>query len=248
MASTSVSTLVIFIAAVSVAAGVSGVLVDTVGGIADSVDQKGVDVANQIDTDVEIITDLGSDATEPVVLIAEDQRRLADLFTSVLTDDYEVRTAYDGETAIELHDPDVDVVLLDRNMPDTSGDEVLQHVCNAPGTCGVAMITAVEPALDIADMRFDEYIVKPIDIDELGSLVETLRQRTACDEVLQRHYRLTSKIALLEKHLHAAELAASEEYQHLQAELTEIDRTMSGTVDDLDSADVGAILRSDSHT
>ncbi len=189
-----------------------------------------------------------SDATEPVVLIAEDQRRLADLFTSVLTDDYEVRTAYNGETATELYDSDVDVALLDRNMPDTSGDEVLRHIRDAPGTCGAAMITAIEPALDIADMGFDEYMVKPIDTDELGSLVETLRQRTACDEALRRHYRLTTKIALLEEHLHAAELTASEEYQHLQAELTEIDRTMSGTVDDLDSADVGAILRSDSHS
>ena len=183
-----------------------------------------------------------------VTLVVDDEPGVADSYAAFLEEEYEVRTAYSGEQALSKLDADVDVVLLDRNMPDTSGDEVLQHVCNAPGTCGVAMITAVEPALDIADMRFDEYIVKPIDIDELGSLVETLRQRTACDEVLQRHYRLTSKIALLEKHLHAAELAASEEYQHLQAELTEIDRTMSGTVDDLDSADVGAILRSDSHT
>lgn len=189
-----------------------------------------------------------SDNTEPVVLVAEDQRRLANLFTSVLSDDYEVRTAYDGETAIELHDPAVDVVLLDRNMPDASGDEVLRHVREAPGVCGVAMVTAVEPALDIADMGFDEYMVKPVDITELDSLVETLRQRTACDEALRRHYRLTTKIALLEEHLHPAELTDSEEYQRLQAELAEIDRRVSATVGDLDSADVGAILQPDSTT
>ncbi len=192
-----------------------------------------------------------SDATEPVVLIVEDERDTADAFASTLrreANSYEVRTAYGGETAIDTYGPAVDVVLLDRNMPGTSGDEVLRHIRDAPGTCSVAMVTGVEPTLDIADMGFDEYVVKPVRAGELGSLVETLRQRTACDEALRRHYRLTTKIALLEEHAVTAELTASEEYQRLQAELAEIDRDISETVDELDSTDVCAILRSDSTT
>jgi flagellar protein FlaG len=62
MASTSVSTLIIFIAAVSIAAGVSGAMVTTVGGIADSLDDRGEDVDADIDTEIEIISDPGSDA------------------------------------------------------------------------------------------------------------------------------------------------------------------------------------------
>jgi len=62
MASTSVSTLIIFIAAVSIAAGVSGAMITTVGGIADSLDEQGADVAADIDTEIEIISDPGSDA------------------------------------------------------------------------------------------------------------------------------------------------------------------------------------------
>lgn len=62
MAGGSVSELVIFIAAVSVAAGVSGAMVTSVGGIADAVDQQGADVARQIDTDVAVISDPGSGA------------------------------------------------------------------------------------------------------------------------------------------------------------------------------------------
>jgi flagellar protein FlaG len=62
MASTSVSTLIIFIAAVSVAAAVSGVMVSTVGDVAGSLDDRGADVAADIDTDVEIISDPGSGA------------------------------------------------------------------------------------------------------------------------------------------------------------------------------------------
>jgi flagellar protein FlaG len=62
MASTSISTLVIFIAAVSIAAGVSGVMVSTVGGISASLDDRGAAVAQSIDTEIEIISDPGSDA------------------------------------------------------------------------------------------------------------------------------------------------------------------------------------------
>ena len=76
MASASVSELVIFIAAVSVAASVSGVLVTTVGDVADSVDERGAAVSATIETDVEIISDPGSDAvyddgTETVTLLVK---------------------------------------------------------------------------------------------------------------------------------------------------------------------------------
>lgn len=62
MAGGSVSELVIFIAAVSVAAAVSGVMVTTVGGIAGSLDERGGDIAADIATDIEIISDPTTDA------------------------------------------------------------------------------------------------------------------------------------------------------------------------------------------
>lgn len=62
MASDSVSTLILFIAALSIAAAVSGTLVTSVGGLAEAVDARGVDVAEDIDTDIEIISDPGSSA------------------------------------------------------------------------------------------------------------------------------------------------------------------------------------------
>ena len=62
MASVSVSELVIFIAAVSVAAAVSGAMVTTVGGISGSLSEQGADVASDIATDIEVISDPGSGA------------------------------------------------------------------------------------------------------------------------------------------------------------------------------------------
>lgn len=62
MASDSVSSLILFIAAMLVAAGVAGTLVTNVNEISGSIDTYSGDVREQIDTDIEIISDPGSDA------------------------------------------------------------------------------------------------------------------------------------------------------------------------------------------
>lgn len=80
MASASVSELVIFIAAVSVAAAVSGALVTTVSDISNSVDERGADVASDLDTDIEIISNPGTgavydDGTDDVRLLVKNTGR-----------------------------------------------------------------------------------------------------------------------------------------------------------------------------
>lgn len=62
MAADSVSTLILFIAAMVVAAGVAGTLVTNVNELSNSVDAYSEDVTDKIDTDIEIISDPGSDA------------------------------------------------------------------------------------------------------------------------------------------------------------------------------------------
>ncbi|WP_126662324.1 flagellar protein G [Haloterrigena salifodinae] len=62
MASDSVSSLILFIAAMLVAAGVAGTLVTNVTEISGSIDTYSGEVREQIDTDIEIISDPGSDA------------------------------------------------------------------------------------------------------------------------------------------------------------------------------------------
>ena len=61
MAEVSVPSLIIFIASIVVAAGVAGVLVNTVSGIGTALNDRGVDVARDVRTDTEIISDPGSE-------------------------------------------------------------------------------------------------------------------------------------------------------------------------------------------
>ncbi|WP_408957129.1 flagellar protein G [Natrinema sp. 74] len=62
MASDSVSTLILFIAAMLVAAGVAGTLVTNVNELSNSIDTHSADVTEKINTDIEIISDPGSEA------------------------------------------------------------------------------------------------------------------------------------------------------------------------------------------
>jgi flagellar protein FlaG len=60
MASVSSSTLIIFIASILVAASVAGTMTNGVQRLSDALGDRSVDVSNEIQTDVEIISDAGS--------------------------------------------------------------------------------------------------------------------------------------------------------------------------------------------
>jgi DNA-binding response OmpR family regulator len=114
-------------------------------------------------------------AERPDVLIVEDERQLADLYEEWLEmAGYLVRTAYDGGAALKRLDPEVDVALLDRRLPEMRGKQILERIRDVDHDCSVAMVTAVEPEADIVEMGYDEYLVKPIEQSELEAVVEEL--------------------------------------------------------------------------
>ncbi|PSQ12069.1 hypothetical protein BRC93_03240 [Halobacteriales archaeon QS_5_70_15] len=177
------------------------------------------------------------------VLVVEDERALADIYASWLSERYEVSTAYDGETALGAYDESVDMVLLDRRLPGISGDEVLEYIRDAGHDCRVAMVSAVTPDFDIYGMGFDDYLVKPVSRAELLDLVERMLRVSDYDDGLGRYFALSSKLALLRSHRTEAELERSEVYTQLQAELEELDRELTDVVGEMSASDIGAVLR-----
>ena len=173
-------------------------------------------------------------ADKPLVLVVEDEPDLADLYATWLSNDYEVRVAYGGREALDNLDDQVSVVLLDRRMPDLSGDEVLAAIRERDIKCRVAMVTAVEPDFDIIKMGFDDYLVKPVSKDDLHDTVSNLLLRNEYDEGIQRLFALASKRALLESEKGEAALAENEEYQKLTDELEELRAEVDDTFSQLD--------------
>lgn len=161
---------------------------------------------------------MSSVATEsmPVVLVVDDDRRLVDLYVEGLSDDYTVRTAYDGEEALGKLDDEVDVILLDRRMPGLSGDEVLDSIRERGYDCRVVMVTAVDADIDIIDMEFDGYITKPVTIEELQDTVsKTVSAVGDDDDAVREYHRLLTKKYTLDSEMGISELQEHPEYTEL---------------------------------
>lgn len=178
------------------------------------------------------MTDDGSvpvDGAEPTVLVVDDEADLAELYRVYLDDVCDVRVATGGEEAISTMDDAVDVVLLDRRMPDRSGHEVLSEIRSAGYDARVAMLTAVEPDVDIVDMPFDDYMTKPVSREDLVTLVEVLCYRAEYDDRSQRFFSLASKKAALE----ASEATDTEEYEELVERVEAVRAEVDATLDRL---------------
>lgn len=155
------------------------------------------------------------DADPPVVAIVEDEPAVAESYELWLNDRYEIRRAHDGAEALDVIDDAVDVVLLDRMMPEYSGEEVLQEIRTRGIDCRVAMVSAVEPDFDVVEMGFDAYITKPPERAELLETVETLVDRGSVDDEFQEYHSLMARRGALEAEKSEAELADSDEYREL---------------------------------
>ena len=62
MASVSASHLILFIASMMIAASVAGVFTESIGQLSGAISEQGFDVSKDVRTDVEVISDSGSDA------------------------------------------------------------------------------------------------------------------------------------------------------------------------------------------
>lgn len=178
---------------------------------------------------------------QATVLVVDDEPELVSLYAAWLSDDYKVRTATGGDDAIEALDERVDVVLLDRRMPGMTGDDVLDRAREEGFDCRIAMITAVEPDVDILDLAFDDYLVKPVGRREITSVVDILLQRSDYDDQSKEYFMLASKKATLESA--EGEFRDTEEYEEITERMAEVREHIDDTLDDLEAEDYEAAFR-----
>jgi DNA-binding response OmpR family regulator len=118
------------------------------------------------------------ESTQAKVLVADDEPHLLRLVKFRLErDGYEVLTAADGETALQVaRDEHPDLCVLDVMMPKRSGFDVLRDL-RADAACNhmkVIMLTARAQDRDL-DAGFslgaDDYITKPFSPQELRARI-----------------------------------------------------------------------------
>jgi DNA-binding response OmpR family regulator len=170
------------------------------------------------------------------ILVVDDEKRIADAYAQLLSDRYEIRTAYDGEEGLAQIDDDVDVVLLDRRMPDLSGDEVLERARSEGYDGTVIMVTAVNPKLNILEMEFDDYLCKPVASETLREAVSQHLDRAGPEsDRLDEFFTLVSKISVLEDEMTRSELRDSEEYERLRQRVETLAEELRDSVEDFET-------------
>ncbi|QGA80854.1 winged helix-turn-helix transcriptional regulator [Candidatus Nanohalobium constans] len=159
---------------------------------------------------------------EVKVLVVEDEESLADLYVNWLSSKYDVLKAVSGNEALEKIGRDVDLVVLDRELPDSSGEQISSKISEVYD-CSIMFTTAHDPEVDIVDMPVDEYLTKPVSKDELLNAVSEIVDGDMTD--LERNLRsLKAKKDVLESEKDLSNLEDKEKYQDLLDRIEELNR------------------------
>jgi putative two-component system response regulator len=112
------------------------------------------------------------------VLIADDSKADVMMISSMLKD-YDLLVAYDGLEAIELikKDRDIDILILDLNMPRMNGFEVLEAIRDHPLYKNIATIILtnydeIDNEIRGLDLGALDYIRKPLNLRSLRKRIE----------------------------------------------------------------------------
>ncbi|PPA28208.1 sigma-54-dependent Fis family transcriptional regulator [Aeromonas jandaei] len=129
----------------------------------------------------------------PRVLLVEDTRSLAVVYEQYLRQDgYEVVLADCGQQALEvLLTSPPPVVLLDLELPDMSGMEILQQITEQQLPCAVVVITAhgsVDVAVEAMRLGAFDFLTKPFDSKRLCATARNALKHQQLSSLVA-HYR-----------------------------------------------------------
>jgi len=123
-------------------------------------------------------------AARPRVLIADDQTELLMLMKEMVEfAGFEVITANDGAEAMTaVFETNPDIIVLDNNMPRKMGLEVAQDLKNNPVFAHIPIIIVTgagekSTKLKGLSMGIDDYLIKPVDSDELIARIRMILKR-----------------------------------------------------------------------
>jgi DNA-binding response OmpR family regulator len=117
------------------------------------------------------------------VLVVEDHQELAEAVAAGLRrEGMAVDVSFDGDSALDRASwTDYHVIVLDRDLPGTHGDEVCTALIAAGGSSRILMLTASATIADRVDgltLGADDYLPKPFAFAELVARIRALGRRS----------------------------------------------------------------------
>lgn len=119
-----------------------------------------------------------------VLVVDDDPQILRAVRTSLQGHSYEVLTAGNGETALDLlPDSDVDLIVLDLGLPGIGGQEVIRRV-RAWSEVPIIVLSVKDgqhDKVEAFDAGADDYVTKPFGMPELIARMRAVRRRAEGD-------------------------------------------------------------------
>ena len=117
--------------------------------------------------------------SKPIILVVDDDLPILALMRTLLREfGFEGVTAENGEQAIAAaRERKPSAVLIDRNMPGMTGDEIIRTLRKEPGFDGLPiLIISGQPVSsdELAALGADGAIMKPFDVMELVNQLRSL--------------------------------------------------------------------------
>lgn len=133
------------------------------------------------------------------ILIVDDSKTDV-LMISHILNDYDLQVAYDGIEAMNLiaNDPDIDIMILDLNMPRMNGFEVLEALGNKPEYKDIATLILtnsdeIDNEIRGLELGALDYIRKPLNIRSLRKRIEVHSNLKNISKSLAQHNFLLEK-------------------------------------------------------
>lgn len=116
-----------------------------------------------------------------LLLVEDDPQFGAALREALLQDEHEVQWLQGGQALeMTLLSQRFDALLLDLNLPDADGADLLRRMRSRQDATPVIVISARGQRgdrIDMLDLGADDYLVKPIDIGELAARLRAVTRR-----------------------------------------------------------------------
>ncbi|WP_232677088.1 response regulator [Nocardioides sp. R-C-SC26] len=120
-----------------------------------------------------------------VLVVDDDPAMRRTLSINLRTRDYDVETAADGRSALQIVEERMpDVVLLDLGLPDLDGVSVLRRLRGSSDVPVIVVSARTEPddKVEALDLGADDFVTKPFSIEELLARIRVTTRRTAVPE------------------------------------------------------------------